>query len=54
LAGGLRDAGTYTGAATPSDGPRTVFAISHPSHMPAGELRIADPDGYVILIGQLN
>ncbi len=54
LASGLRDAGAYTGAASPTDGPRAVSHISRPAHMPAGELRIADPDGYVILVGQLG
>jgi len=29
-------------------------AIVHPAHMPAGELRLVDPDGYVLLIGQLR
>lgn len=53
LAGGLRDGGVYRGAAAPGDGPRTVFQVAHPNHMPAGEVRIADPDGYVILVGQL-
>ncbi len=28
--------------------------ITHPFYMPAGELRIADPDGYVVLVGQLG
>lgn len=28
--------------------------ISHPDHMPNGEFRIVDPDGYVILVGQIN
>ncbi len=28
--------------------------ITHPSHMPAGEMRLHDPDGYVLLIGQLR
>ena len=27
-------------------------ALSYPPHMPNGELRTADPDGYVILVGQ--
>jgi catechol 2,3-dioxygenase-like lactoylglutathione lyase family enzyme len=26
--------------------------IAHPAHMPAGELRLHDPDGYVLLVGQ--
>jgi hypothetical protein len=30
-----------------------VHAIAHPAHMKGGELRVIDPDGYVILIGQL-
>ena len=54
LAGGLRDAGPYTGSAGPGDGPRSVFAVGHTHYMPAGELRIADPDGYIILVGQLS
>ncbi len=28
--------------------------IDHPAHMPAGELRLRDPDGYVLLVGQLR
>lgn len=31
-----------------------VGDIEHPSHMPAGELRAVDPDGYVVLVGQLD
>jgi catechol 2,3-dioxygenase-like lactoylglutathione lyase family enzyme len=29
-----------------------VSAISYPAYMPKGEIRIEDPDGYVLLIGQ--
>ena len=29
-----------------------VGAVTHPDHMPAGELRLQDPDGYVVLVGQ--
>lgn len=29
-----------------------VGAIRRPVHMPAGELRVEDPDGYVVLVGQ--
>lgn len=29
-----------------------VGSIRRPEHMPAGELRVADPDGYVMLVGQ--
>ena len=29
-----------------------VSAITYPSYMPKGEIRVEDPDGYVLLIGQ--
>ncbi|MBU6412517.1 MAG: hypothetical protein KGS45_03515 [Planctomycetes bacterium] len=54
LASGVRDGGMYAGCATPNDGPGMVYEIAHPAHMPAGELRVIDPDGYVILVGQLQ
>lgn len=28
--------------------------IEHPFYMPAGEFRVVDPDGYVVLVGELN
>lgn len=49
---GLRDAGEYTGRRTANDTPAAVHTVAHPPYMPAGELRITDPDGYVILVGQ--
>jgi hypothetical protein len=36
------------------DLPGGVYAIAHPHHMPSGELRVCDPDGYTLLIGQLH
>jgi hypothetical protein len=54
LEGGVRDAGVYAGRRQAGDGPRAVFEVSHPHHMPEGELRVIDPDGYVILVGQLG
>ena len=30
----------------------SVSAISYPEYMPKGEIRLEDPDGYVLLIGQ--
>ncbi len=54
LADGLRDGGEYGGAASPGDGSRMVFEVAHPHYMRAGEVRIADLDGYVILVGQLE
>jgi catechol 2,3-dioxygenase-like lactoylglutathione lyase family enzyme len=31
-----------------------VGDVEHPFYMPAGEFRALDPDGYVLLIGQLD
>jgi catechol 2,3-dioxygenase-like lactoylglutathione lyase family enzyme len=31
-----------------------VGPVTHPFYMPAGELRVEDPDGYVVLVGQLG
>lgn len=53
LTSGVNDGGAYSGAKGPNDGPGMVFEVAHPDYMPAGEVRIADPDGYVILVGQL-
>ena len=30
----------------------SVGEITRPEHMPAGEFRVEDPDGYVLLVGQ--
>ncbi|MCA8949920.1 MAG: hypothetical protein KDE27_10485 [Planctomycetes bacterium] len=54
LASGLFDGGVYRGQAGPNGGRRVVFEIYHPPHMERGELRVVDPDGYVILVGQLE
>jgi len=56
---GLPDAGPppseWTRGAEPSipDG-AAVFRITSPFYMPGGELRVHDPDGYCLLIGQLQ
>ena len=31
-----------------------VGAVTRPFYMPAGEFRAQDPDGYVLLVGQLS
>lgn len=31
-----------------------VGSIAYPDYMPSGEIRVTDPDGYVLLIGQLG
>jgi len=54
LAAGLHDGKGYRGQCGPNKGRRVVFEVSHPDHMAGGELRIADPDGYCILVGQLE
>jgi hypothetical protein len=54
LSRGVRDGGRYSGAASPHDAPGMVYHVSHPAHMPAGELRVVDPNGYIILVGQLQ
>lgn len=52
VAAGVRDRGAFTGKESGA-GP-AAFAIGRPHHMPAGELRLHDPDGYVILVGQIG
>lgn len=51
---GVRDGGVYSGKSEPGDGPRMVYEVSRPAHMPRGELRVTDVDGYVILVGELG
>lgn len=59
LASGLQDGGVY--AARPTAGQpcenenvetSIVYSVTQPFYMPEGEIRIHDPDGYVILVGQ--
>jgi hypothetical protein len=54
LASGLRDGGVYRGAGGIGDETRVAFEVMPRDYMPAGEMRVADPDGYVILVGQLG
>ncbi len=57
LAHGVRDGGGATAWDLPEGAPRaarTLFAIHHPPYMPAGEFRLHDPDGYCILVGELD
>lgn len=53
LVAGLADGGDYCGQPGPNGGRQVVFAVGHPLYMPAGEIRVADPDGYCLLVGQL-
>lgn len=53
LAAGVADGGPYRGESE-DDFPRSgkVFSVTRPEYMPEGEMRVHDPDGYVLLIGQ--
>ena len=51
---GLEDAGVYRGVRSPDDTTNMIHEIAHPNHMKSGEMRVIDPDGYVILVGQLT
>jgi predicted enzyme related to lactoylglutathione lyase len=58
LASGLVDAGRVPGERKMGDQDKpipagaAVFDIIHPFYMTEGEVRVHDPDGYVILVGQ--
>jgi hypothetical protein len=61
LAQGLNDAGPPPSEHESDDVKRVfksidpaVFELRHPFYMPDGELRVHDPDGYCILVGQLE
>lgn len=54
LANGLHDGGKYCGQQGPNKGRRVVFEVQYPPYMDEGELRVHDPDGYCLLIGQLE
>lgn len=54
LAKGLHDGTSFTGTSSPNNGRSVVFEVTHPHYMQSGEVRVHDPDGYVILVGQLG
>ncbi len=51
LAAGLKDGGKFGEGPLPGDH-RIVFETTYPHYMPEGEIRVGDPDGYCLLIGQ--
>lgn len=54
---GVINAGAFTGCAnevTANKGRSVLYDITRPHYMPAGEMRVADPDGYCLLVGQLK
>lgn len=54
LAQGVRDGGKFAGDGDAASTTLTTYEIARPFYMPDGELRVHDPDGYVLLIGQLD
>jgi hypothetical protein len=56
LRAGLRDGGVYRGGELDPGAPdhSIVFEVGHPAWLPAGELRMHDPDGYCVMVGQLK
>jgi hypothetical protein len=50
----LLDPGCEEAAREAAGGGIDVGEIEYPFYMPAGEFRVVDPDGYVLLVGQLN
>lgn len=54
LESGLHDGGNFHGKKGSEDGKRVVFEVTRRDYMPAGEMRVHDPDAYCILIGQLG
>ena len=52
IASGVADGGAFRGGGGVEPRRGVAFAISHPPYMPEGEMRVHDPDGYVILVGQ--
>jgi len=54
LSRGVRDGGTFVGSGDAVSAKATAYEVSRPFYMPHGELRVHDPDGFVLLIGQLE
>jgi hypothetical protein len=52
VACGLRDSSVPPRPGAEERG--VVFPVQSPFYMPAGELRVHDPDGYCLLVGQLE
>lgn len=52
IAGGFKDGGRYGEAGATPAAPGVVYEMTFPFYMPEGEIRVHDPDGYCLLIGQ--
>lgn len=51
---GITDGGPFGAKSPATPTTRALFDITRPFHMPDGELRVHDPDGHCLLIGQPN
>lgn len=51
---GVPNLGGYHGCERKCDGRGGLYDIAHPPYMPSGEMRVEDPDGYCLLVGQLT
>lgn len=56
IAAGVRSGGPYRGVPLSAEATdhTAVFEVTSPPWLPAGELRVHDPDGYVVMVGQLQ
>lgn len=54
LSSGVHDGGAFCGKPGPNEGCRVVFDVTFPFYMDEGEIRVSDPDGYCILVGQYD
>jgi catechol 2,3-dioxygenase-like lactoylglutathione lyase family enzyme len=54
IGAGVTDAREYSGGAAEPVPSGRVWALARPFYMPEGEIRVEDPDGYTLLIGQLG
>lgn len=54
LASGVVDAGDFVSRDGPFDRRGVAFNIQHPPYMREGEVRVHDPDGYAVYVGQCD
>lgn len=54
LSNDVFDGGAFCGKPGPNDGRRVVFDVTFPAYMNEGEIRVSDPDGCCILVGQYD
>ncbi len=52
IASGVADGSDFRPRESSEPQRSVAYAVTHPPYMPEGEMRVHDPDGYVILVGQ--